>query len=196
MAKDEQQRREMGARIKELREARGLTQQHIADAVGVTLRQYQFWQAGDNIPGQAHLEKLAAIFDVTPTHILRGTTPRPFSEDGTMAQVLEHQRLQTEAANQTLQIVTQMRDLYQEIRDDMKQVVPLIALNAQNLVSLEEQVNANTLTLEELRASRAAEAHDILKTFEDYAARYGREAGKQRPRSERATGHPPAARSA
>jgi transcriptional regulator with XRE-family HTH domain len=79
MAKDEQQRREMGDRIRELRESRGYKQQYVADYVGVSLRQYQFWQAGDNEPSQDNLEKLAELFGVTPQFILRGDTPSPLT---------------------------------------------------------------------------------------------------------------------
>lgn len=79
VARDEQQRREMGQRIKEMRAARNLRQQHIADAVGVTLRQYQNWQAGENIPDSEHLAKLAEVLEVTQEWLLRGDTPDPFA---------------------------------------------------------------------------------------------------------------------
>lgn len=75
MARDEKERREMGARIEELRASRGFKQQYIADRVGVQLRTYQLWQAGAITPGQENLEKLAEVFCVTPQFILRGETP-------------------------------------------------------------------------------------------------------------------------
>jgi transcriptional regulator with XRE-family HTH domain len=75
MAKDEVELLEMGARIKELRESHGFKQQWIADQIGVELRTYQFWQAGKSRPEQQHLEKLAALFHVTPKYLLRGETP-------------------------------------------------------------------------------------------------------------------------
>jgi transcriptional regulator with XRE-family HTH domain len=79
VARDEQQRREMGQRIKEMRAARNLKQQTIADTVGVSLRQYQNWQAGENTPDPDHLDKLAEILKVTPEWLLRGDTPDPFT---------------------------------------------------------------------------------------------------------------------
>lgn len=75
MARDEQQLREMGARIKELRLAHGYKQQWIADQIGVTLRTYQNWQAGATPPEQENLEKLAELFEVEPRYIMRGDTP-------------------------------------------------------------------------------------------------------------------------
>lgn len=79
MARDEQHRLEMGARIKELRAIHGFKQQYIADQIDVDKRTYQMWQAGQTEPNQEHLEKLAALFGVTPTFILRGETPDPLS---------------------------------------------------------------------------------------------------------------------
>jgi transcriptional regulator with XRE-family HTH domain len=78
VARDERQRREMGARIRELRESRGLKQQYVADYIGKTLRTYQMYQAGDIDPGQEALEKMAELFEVTPQFIMRGDTPEPF----------------------------------------------------------------------------------------------------------------------
>ena len=82
MARDQAQLLEMGARIKELREAHGYTQQRVADHVGVTLRTYQFWQAGKSPPSRDSLEKLAELFCVTPTYITRGETPKLEMIDG------------------------------------------------------------------------------------------------------------------
>jgi transcriptional regulator with XRE-family HTH domain len=80
MARDETELLEMGLRIKELRKSHGYKQQWIADQVGVELRTYQFWQAGDFAPEQENLEKLAALFGVTPKYILKGETPELLSD--------------------------------------------------------------------------------------------------------------------
>lgn len=71
----EKQKREMGARICELRETLGLRQEQIADYCDVSVRAYQFWQAGDVVPDPEHLQKLAEIFQTTTKFILRGETP-------------------------------------------------------------------------------------------------------------------------
>lgn len=76
VARNEQRRREMGDRLKELRSKRGYKQQYIADRIGVTLRTYQMYQAGSVEPGQEKLEKLAELYGVTPEYILRGDTPQ------------------------------------------------------------------------------------------------------------------------
>jgi transcriptional regulator with XRE-family HTH domain len=100
VARDEKERREMGQRIKEMRAARNLKQQVIADKVGVTLRQYQNWQAGENTPESDHLDKLAEVLDVTPEWLLRGATPDPFS------------RSQQDAAALLEQIAEQVNELH------------------------------------------------------------------------------------
>jgi transcriptional regulator with XRE-family HTH domain len=89
VARDEVQLLEMGQRIAELRESNGYKQQWIADKVGVTLRTYQFWQAGKFPPEQENLEKLAKLFNVTPRFILKGETPAPFVNGADRSEILE-----------------------------------------------------------------------------------------------------------
>jgi transcriptional regulator with XRE-family HTH domain len=72
MALSAERKREIGGRIKELRDEGNYSQPHIADAVGVTLRAYQAWEAGDSGITRENVEKLAAFFAVSPEHILSG----------------------------------------------------------------------------------------------------------------------------
>ena len=62
----------MGARIRELRAQSGMKQKTVADAVGVKVRTYQSWQSGTNVPEEWHLNRLADVFEVTPTYLLAG----------------------------------------------------------------------------------------------------------------------------
>jgi len=52
-------------RLKGLRGKRGLTQQAAADALGITLRQYQRFEAGDQRPGYDNLIRVADLFQVS-----------------------------------------------------------------------------------------------------------------------------------
>lgn len=52
-------------RLKGLRSKRGLTQQAAADALGITLRQYQRFEAGDQRPGYDNLIRIADLFQVS-----------------------------------------------------------------------------------------------------------------------------------
>ena len=58
-------------RIKICRNARGLTQQNVADALSTGLRNFQKYESGDASPTLGGLVKLAELFDV-PTDFLLG----------------------------------------------------------------------------------------------------------------------------
>lgn len=48
-----------------LREEKGATQKEVADAIGVTVRQYQRFEKGEQKPGFDNLIALADYFEVT-----------------------------------------------------------------------------------------------------------------------------------
>ena len=57
------------ARVKELRIAKGLTQRQMAEALGITERSYQRYEA-DNTPNTETLTKLADFFGVSTDYLL------------------------------------------------------------------------------------------------------------------------------
>ena len=60
-----------GKRLRESRMARGLTQQRMADAIGVALRSYQCYEQGTREPSLDMLVNLADVLAV-PTDYLLG----------------------------------------------------------------------------------------------------------------------------
>jgi transcriptional regulator with XRE-family HTH domain len=66
---EEKRKLEIGARIKELREARRIPQPHVADHVGTTLRNYQRWEAGGGTTYDNY-ERLAEVLGVSPDYLL------------------------------------------------------------------------------------------------------------------------------
>jgi len=63
-------------RIKELRKARKMTQRQMANALGITERSYQRYEAENN-PNNETLIKLADFFDVSTDYLLgRSDNPR------------------------------------------------------------------------------------------------------------------------
>ena len=52
-------------RLRELREARGLTQTSLALLVGVAERTYRSWEAGTNVPTARNARRLARRLGVT-----------------------------------------------------------------------------------------------------------------------------------
>lgn len=60
-----------GQRIKDLRESRHLTQEAIAERLGVTLRGYQAWEAGGGIKWD-NVKRLATFHKVNPDFVMNG----------------------------------------------------------------------------------------------------------------------------
>ena len=56
-------------RVKELRKSKGLTQRQVANALGITERSYQRYEAENN-PNNETLIKLADYFDVSTDYLL------------------------------------------------------------------------------------------------------------------------------
>lgn len=53
------------ARLKDLRQKKKLTQQSAAVALGITVRQYQRFECGEQRPGYENLIRIADLFDVS-----------------------------------------------------------------------------------------------------------------------------------
>ena len=65
-----------GKRLREDRLLVGMTQQQIADAVGVTLRTYQRYESGDTEPSLYDLVSLCIVLSTTPDRLLGVTEGR------------------------------------------------------------------------------------------------------------------------
>ena len=72
-----------GNRLRTLREAANLTQKELADALSVSVRSVQAWEAGTSVPQARHRRRLAEFFSVSATERLdaspskaRGGRPR------------------------------------------------------------------------------------------------------------------------
>lgn len=61
------------------RKALGLSQQAVADRVGVTLRTYQRWEASDELTAMRQMLRLAAALETSPTELLDATSELPRS---------------------------------------------------------------------------------------------------------------------
>ena len=56
----------MGEKIRALREAKGLSQKELAEALGVDPSSVCYWESGKNEPTIFNLRRLADILGVTP----------------------------------------------------------------------------------------------------------------------------------
>lgn len=63
-------------RLKALRKERGMTQEQAAQALSITLRNYQRIESSGNTPNYANLVRLADFFDVSMDYLAGRTDKR------------------------------------------------------------------------------------------------------------------------
>lgn len=61
---------ELKSKIRELREARGMSTQQLADILGVSQRQVQLYEKGESVPKIEGLIILADLFGVSTDYLL------------------------------------------------------------------------------------------------------------------------------
>ena len=71
----------LGTRLKELRKNKKITQQQIADAIGVSKTSVIYWEKDDNLPKHDSLMALAKALCVTPEYLLKGKTENNFESN-------------------------------------------------------------------------------------------------------------------
>jgi transcriptional regulator with XRE-family HTH domain len=76
VALDSERKRQIGDRLKELREGSPYTQEAIADRLGITVRAYQKQEATGGV-SYDNIEKLAELHGVEADWILKGDTETP-----------------------------------------------------------------------------------------------------------------------
>jgi transcriptional regulator with XRE-family HTH domain len=98
----------VGARIREARMAMGLTQDELADLVGIGMRQIQYYEAGDSNPYRT-LRRIAEVTGKPLSFFLAGT-PEPAEDPETLAltrQILDELRALREAVQRLVDPPTQ-----------------------------------------------------------------------------------------
>ena len=60
----------IGEVIKELRTERDLSQQKLADAIGVSQKAIDYWERGINEPKASYIARLADFFEVSADYLL------------------------------------------------------------------------------------------------------------------------------
>ena len=73
-----------GKRLKELRESRNVTQQQLADVLGVGRATIAGYETKDKSPDYDRLKLIAQFFDVTTDYLL-GMEPKEINKDITLA---------------------------------------------------------------------------------------------------------------
>ena len=75
---------ELSERIKALRQKHGLSQEKLAEQVGVSRQAVAKWEAGQSAPSTDNLFRLAEVFDTTVDLLLQ---KEPTSEDSPARQI-------------------------------------------------------------------------------------------------------------
>lgn len=73
-AQKAQVRKSLGETIKEYREKRNMTQEFVAEAIGVSRQAVSKWETGSSDPSTANLLALAKLFGVSAEELLKNVT--------------------------------------------------------------------------------------------------------------------------
>ena len=71
---------DLGTRIVELRGARGLSQEALANELGISRQAVSRWERGEALPDTENLIALADLFEVSLDELVRGSSPEPEME--------------------------------------------------------------------------------------------------------------------
>ena len=82
-------------RIQSLRKSKGMSQEELADAAGVSRQAVSKWESEQSTPDIDKVIILSEIFDVTTDYLLRGIEPVENNDHKTMADVVD-QKILTE----------------------------------------------------------------------------------------------------
>ena len=82
-------------RIQTLRKAKGMSQEQLADAVGVSRQAVSKWESEQASPDLDKVVIMSELFDVTTDYILKGIEPAEVQDHKTMADVID-QKILTE----------------------------------------------------------------------------------------------------
>lgn len=104
---------EIGGRLRDARDELGLTQEELADLVGVSTRSWQGYEAGDVVPYR-HMAKIADITRKSVAWLIHGDTDEPVRDPEWMAPLREE--LSTEIAR--------LRGLNDDLEAELKPARP------------------------------------------------------------------------
>ena len=80
-------------RIQTLRKSKGMSQEELADAAGVSRQAVSKWESEQSIPDIDKIVTLSEIFDVTTDYLLKGIEPVEVKDHKTMADVIDQKVL-------------------------------------------------------------------------------------------------------
>ena len=92
-------------RIHNLRKSKGMSQEELADAAGVSRQAVSKWESEQSIPDLDKVVILSEIFDVTTDYLLKGIEPAEENDHLTMADVVDRKILTEKNGNRAKSIL-------------------------------------------------------------------------------------------
>ena len=80
-------------RIQSLRKAKGMSQEELADAIGVSRQAVSKWESEQTTPDLDKIVVMSDVFEVTTDYLLKGIEPVKTDDHKTMADVLDQKVL-------------------------------------------------------------------------------------------------------
>ena len=80
-------------RIQSLRKTKGMSQEQLADAVGVSRQSVSKWESEQTMPDLDKIVAMSDIFDVTTDYLLKGIEPVTTQDHKTMGDVIDQKVL-------------------------------------------------------------------------------------------------------
>jgi transcriptional regulator with XRE-family HTH domain len=184
VARSEQERRAIGARIRDLHLRSGLKQKTAVQRLHVSARTYEAWLAGSSVPEEGNLAHLAELFGVTPEYILAGEAPEPdlraqfeklrseVERSTARAQLAES----VETEERALVVMDELQDIGVQLRAirrieesqrdlvaELRRVHDAQEATARRVIHIEEAANAILNLLETLVAETAGQQLSIAR---------------------------------
>ena len=92
-------------RIQSLRKTKGMSQEELADAVGVSRQAVSKWESEQSVPDIDKIVIMSDIFDVTTDYLLKGIEPAVENDHLTMADVIDRKILTKENGNKVKNVM-------------------------------------------------------------------------------------------
>ncbi len=92
-------------RIQNLRKTKGLSQEELADAIGVSRQAVSKWESEQTTPDLEKIVLMSELFEVTTDYLLKGIEPVQEKEHKTVGDILEQKILTEDNGKRTKKIL-------------------------------------------------------------------------------------------
>lgn len=92
-------------RIQNLRKTKGLSQEQLADAIGVSRQAVSKWESEQTTPDLEKIVLMSELFEVTTDYLLKGIEPVQEKEHKTVGDVLDQKILTEDNGKRTKKIL-------------------------------------------------------------------------------------------